>query len=194
MFITLVVGLGNPGRDYTATRHNAGWRVLDALAAQASVAWRNESAFEVELARWSPAPGRTLLLAKPQTYMNDSGRAVAALASYFKLCPAAIAVAHDDLAIPFWRVKISERGSAGGHNGIASLLQYLGDGFVRYRIGIGPKSPPQMDQKDFVLGKFNPEEAELFQQNISTYLSGLRLLIDQGPAPAMNLLNRSATP
>jgi peptidyl-tRNA hydrolase, PTH1 family len=194
MFITLVVGLGNPGRDYTATRHNAGWRVLDALAAQASVAWRNESAFEVELARWSPAPGRTLLLAKPQTYMNDSGRAVAALASYFKLCPAAIAVAHDDLAIPFGRVKISERGSAGGHNGIASLLQYLGDGFVRYRIGIGPKSPPQMDQKDFVLGKFNPEEAELFQQNISTYLSGLRLLIDQGPAPAMNLLNRSATP
>jgi PTH1 family peptidyl-tRNA hydrolase len=125
--------------------------------------------------------------------MNDSGRAVAALASYFKLRPAAIAVAYDDFAIPLGRVKISERGSAGGHNGIASLLQYLGDGFVRYRIGIGPKSPPQMDLKDFVLGKFTPEQAELFQQNISAYLSGLRLLIDQGPAPAMNLLNRSAT-
>lgn len=193
MSITLVVGLGNPGRDYAATRHNAGWRVLDALAAQASVAWRHETAFEAEVARWSPAPGRTLLLAKPQTYMNDSGRAVAALASYFKLRNAAIAVAYDDLAIPLGRVKINEQGSAGGHNGIASLLQYLGDGFVRYRIGIGPKSPPQMDLKDFVLGKFTPEQAELFQQNISAYLSGLRLLIDQGPAPAMNLLNRSAT-
>lgn len=193
MSITLVVGLGNPGRDYAASRHNAGWRVLDALATQVSVAWRNESAFEAEVARWSPAPGRTLLLAKPQTYMNDSGRAVAALASYFKLRPAAIAVVYDDLAIPLGRVKISERGSAGGHNGIISLLQYLGDGFVRYRIGIGPKSPPQMDLKDFVLGKFTPEQAEFFQQNISAYLSGLRLLIDQGPAPAMNLLNRSAT-
>lgn len=193
MSITLVAGLGNPGRDYAATRHNAGWRLLDAVAQRAGLSWRSEKAFEAEICRWSRPDGQVLLLAKPQTYMNDSGRSLAALAAYFKVGNRAITVAYDDIAIELGRVKISTQGSAGGHNGIASILQHLGDGFVRFRIGIGPKSPPQMDLKDFVLGKFDPDQKTLFDNNLDEMMSGLELLLTSGPARAMNTLNRKET-
>ena len=87
-------------------------------------------------------------------------------------------------------MKISVTGSAGGHNGVASLLQYLGDGFIRYRLGIGPKQPAQMDLKDFVLGKFTSDQHTLLQQKLESLLSGLQLLLEQGAARAMNTLNR----
>ncbi len=193
MSITLVAGLGNPGRDYAATRHNAGWQVLDALAAREKLSWRREHAFDAEIARWSRPDGRVLLLAKPLTFMNDSGRSVAALASYFKIGNGSIAVVYDDLAIALGRVKVNEAGGAGGHNGIASLLQHVGDGFVRFRIGIGPKQPAQMDLKDFVLGKFTPEQNSLFESKLNEMLSGLDLLLESGPARAMNTLNRRET-
>ncbi|HEX2099414.1 MAG TPA: aminoacyl-tRNA hydrolase [Candidatus Synoicihabitans sp.] len=190
MSITLVVGLGNPGREYADTRHNLGWRVLDALAAREKLVWKNQPSFEAEVARWERPGQRPVLLAKPLTYMNESGRAVRALASYFKVANAAIAAVYDDLTIPLGLLKVSDHGSAGGHNGVASLLELLGDGFIRFRLGIGPKTPAQMDLKDFVLGKFSSEQNQIVEQHLPTFVSGLGLLIDSGPSRAMNSLNR----
>jgi PTH1 family peptidyl-tRNA hydrolase len=190
MSIFIVAGLGNPGREYAATRHNAGFAVVDALAARHGLRWRTQSRFEAMIGRWDRADGRTGVLTKPQTFMNESGRAVRALADFYKVPPAEIIVIYDDLTIELGRVKLSVRGSAGGHNGVASLLEHLGDGFHRYRIGIGPKRPPEMDLKDFVLGRFAPEEQTTFDQLLTTYVDGLDLLIERGADVAMNQLNR----
>lgn len=190
MSITLVLGLGNPGRDYAGTRHNLGWQVVDAFAARHGLAWKAQPAFQAEVARWDRAPHRPVLFAKPLTFMNESGRAARAIAGYFKIPPASVAAVYDDFNIPLGLVKVSDRGSAGGHNGVGSLLEQLGDGFIRYRLGIGPKTPPEMDLKDFVLGKFTPEQHQIVQQQLSTFVAGLGLLIERGPAQAMNTLNR----
>ena len=190
MSITLVLGLGNPGRDYADTRHNVAWVLLDELARRERLTWKQQPAFHAEVARWDHPSGRPVLLAKPLTFMNESGRAARALASYFKISGPAIAAVYDDLTIDLGLVKVSDRGSAGGHNGVSDLLTHLGNGFIRYRIGIGPKTPSQMDLKDFVLGKFTPEQRHCVDQSLSHYLSGLDLLLNSGPERAMNFLNR----
>ncbi len=189
MSIALVAGLGNPGREYEGTRHNLGWIVLDSLAQRHHLTWRPDGRFEVEIARWDAA-GRTLYLVKPQSFMNDSGRPLRQLASFHKVPTSAIIVAYDDIAIELGSVKVSVRGSAGGHNGVASLLEHLDDGFVRYRLGIGPKLPPQMDIKDFVLGSFTLEQRQLLTQKLDRLVAGLELLITEGPDRAMTQLNR----
>ena len=190
MSISLVAGLGNPGREYEATRHNLGFIVIDALARRHGLVWQKQRAYDAETVRWERAPGQSLLLVKPLTYMNDSGRSLQSLGSFYRIPPTSMAVLYDDLNIDLGLVKISVTGSAGGHNGVASLLQHLGDGFIRYRLGVGPKQPPQMDLKDFVLGKFTPEQQTIIDQSLDHYLSGLQLLLEQGPAKAMNTLNR----
>lgn len=194
MSITLVAGLGNPGRGYARTRHNLGWWVVDALAAKHQLSWKQEPAFEAHVARWDVRPGLTRWLMKPQTFMNESGRSVAKMAGYFKLAPSAVAVVYDDLGLDVGRIKVSVNGSAGGHNGIASLLEHLGDDFNRFRLGIGPKSPGEMDLKDFVLSAFSPEQLAIIEQKIDHYVQGLDLLLERGAAEAMNQLNRKETP
>lgn len=191
MSILLVAGLGNPGREYSNTRHNLGFIILDALARRHALTWKMQAARQAETARWDNPPGGTpLLLAKPQTYMNDSGAAIQSLARYYKIPVAQIAVVYDDINIDLGLVKISLTGSAGGHNGIASILQHLGDGFVRYRTGIGPKRPPRMDLKDFVLGNLTTDQQTLVANTIPHYLNGLELLLEHGAERAMNTLNR----
>jgi len=190
MSISLVAGLGNPGRDYASTRHNLGWIVIDAFTQKLGLAWKTQPQFEAEVAGWD-RPGRaTCYFAKPLTFMNDSGRAIGTLARFYKIPPASIVAIYDDLTIDLGLVKVSVSGSAGGHNGVASLLEHLGDGFVRYRLGIGPKDPPQMDMADFVLGKFSPEQNQFVTQQLDHYLAGLDLLLSRGAEPAMNQLNR----
>lgn len=190
MSVTLIAGLGNPGREYAGTRHNLGFTVVEALAAAEGLKWKSDSRFESETARWDVRPGVTRLLVKPQTYMNDSGRALRALLDFHKVAVETLIVAYDDLTIDLGRVKVSVRGSAGGHNGIASLLEHLGDGFIRYRLGIGSPRPPAMDIKDFVLGQFSTEQSSLLVQQLPPFVDGLRLLLARGTADAMNLLNR----
>ncbi len=190
MFLSLVAGLGNPGRDYESTRHNLGWVVLDAFAKKLGLTWQHAPQFDAEIARWDIAVGRTRWLVKPLTFMNGSGRSVGAIARFYKIEPTGIAAVYDDLAIDLGLVKVSTNGSAGGHNGVASLLEHLGDGFVRYRLGIGPKLPAQMDMADFVLGKFTLEQQLIVKQKLDHYMSGLDLLLSRGTAPAMNQLNR----
>jgi len=193
MSISLVAGLGNPGAEYAATRHNLGWVVLDALARREKLAWQPLPRFEAEVARWDFAPGRTRWLLKPLTYMNESGRAVRAFASFHRIPVEDIAAAYDDIGINLGLVKVSVNGSAGGHNGVASLLEQLGDGFVRYRLGIGPKFPPEMDLKDYVLGKFTTSQSSILQPQLDHHLQGLTLLLESGVARAMNILNRRET-
>ena len=190
MSVTLIAGLGNPGREYAGTRHNLGFTVVDALAAAEGLKWKTESRFEALIARWDDRPGVTRLLVKPQTFMNDSGRALHALLDFHQVPVDALIVAYDDYTIDLGRVKVSVTGSAGGHNGVASLLGHLGSGFVRYRLGIGAARPPEMDLKDFVLGKFSTEQTQLIDQKLTTFVDGLRLLINRGYADAMNILNR----
>ncbi len=190
MSISLVAGLGNPGREYEATRHNLGFLVIDALARRQGLAWQKQRAYDAETVRWDRAPGQSILLVKPLTYMNDSGRSLQSLGSFYRIPPTSMVVLYDDLNIDLGLVKLSVTGSAGGHNGVASLLQHLGDGFIRYRLGVGPKQPPQMDLKDFVLGKFTPEQQTIIDHSLDHYLSGLQLLLEQGTERAMNTLNR----
>jgi PTH1 family peptidyl-tRNA hydrolase len=122
--------------------------------------------------------------------MNESGRSLRALTGFYKIELAAVFTIYDDLTIDLGLVKVSTTGSAGGHNGVASLLEHLGDGFIRYRLGIGPKQPAQIDLKDFVLGKFTPEQQTIVDQKLDFYLSGLALLLEEGADRAMNSLNR----
>ena len=190
MSVTLIAGLGNPGREYAGSRHNLGFTVVNALAAAEGLKWKTESRFETLIARWDVRPGVTRLLVKPQTFMNDSGRALRALLDFHRVPVDALIVAHDDLTIDLGRVKVSVTGSAGGHNGVASLLEHLGSGFIRYRLGIGAARPPEMDLKDFVLEKFSTEQTKLIDQKLTTFVDGLRLLINRGQAEAMNILNR----
>jgi PTH1 family peptidyl-tRNA hydrolase len=190
MSVTLIAGLGNPGREYAGTRHNLGFTLVEALAAAEGLKWKSEPRFEAETARWDVRPGVTRLLVKPQTFMNDSGRALRALLDFHKAPVDALVVAYDDLTIDTGRVKVSVSGSAGGHNGVASLLEHLGNGFIRYRLGIGGPRPAEMDIKDYVLGKFSNEQTTLIDQQLTTFVDGLRLLLNRGYAEAMNTLNR----
>jgi PTH1 family peptidyl-tRNA hydrolase len=190
MFLSLVVGLGNPGREYESTRHNLGWVVVDALARKHGLVWQRSPQFSADVARWDVAAGQVRWLVKPQTFMNASGRAVAAIARFYKIEVPAMVAVYDELNLDLGLVKISTTGSAGGHNGIASLLEHVGTGFVRYRLGIGPKEPAQMDMADFVLGKFTSDQQITVSQKLDQYISGLELLLSRGVEPAMNQLNR----
>jgi PTH1 family peptidyl-tRNA hydrolase len=122
--------------------------------------------------------------------MNASGRAIGALARYYKIAPEAVVAVYDDVSIGFGWVKVTVAGSAAGHNGVTSLLETMGDSFVRYRIGIGPKEPPEMELSNFVLGRFTAEQQTTLTQKLDYYVSGLELLLARGAEAAMNQLNR----
>jgi len=194
MSISLVAGLGNPGREYEFSRHNLGWHVVDAYASKHGLSWKDAPQFESIVARRDLAPGRALWLLKPLTFMNGSGRAVSAFSRYHKIPAEDVAAVYDDLTIDLGLAKISVTGSDAGHNGVASLLEHLGDGFARLRLGVGPRRPPEMDLKDFVLARFTQEQLNLIQQNTDTYVQDLELLIGSGPTLAMNKLNRRDNP
>jgi PTH1 family peptidyl-tRNA hydrolase len=153
----LVVGLGNPGRKYERTRHNAGWLVLDELARRHGGSWRSKfsgSLAEVRL------DGLRLALLKPETYMNDSGRSVGAAARFFKVEPGALLVVHDDVDLEPGRLQARLGGGLAGHNGLRSLAQHLGSqDFLRLRIGVGrPGRGDQRSVSDWVLSGFSPED------------------------------------
>lgn len=190
MSIRLVVGLGNPGREYADTRHNIGFVVADAFVRAREGAWAHRREFEADVARVPHAGPRDLHVLKPLTFMNESGQAVAAFSRFHRIEPEEIAVIYDELNLDLGAIKLSIRGSAGGHNGVQSLLTHVGDGFRRLRLGIGPRQPPEIDLKDYVLGKFSPEQQSTLTQLLPVYLSGLDLLLTQGVAAAMNRLNR----
>jgi PTH1 family peptidyl-tRNA hydrolase len=153
----LVAGLGNPGREYERTRHNAGWLVLDELARRHSGSWRSK--FSGSLAEIRLGDLRLALL-KPETYMNDSGRSVGAAVRFFKVEPEQVLVVHDDVDLEAGRLQARAGGGLAGHNGLRSLAQHLGSqDFLRLRIGIGrPRRGDPRPVADWVLSPFSPEE------------------------------------
>jgi len=186
MATKLIVGLGNPGSKYLWTRHNAGFMVLDRFSQSAGVAVsrKNFSALYGE----GILQGERLLLLKPQTYMNLSGRSVAAALRFHKLSLQDLIVIHDDLDIPFGRVKLKEGGGHAGHNGLRSLMQELGSGqFYRVRVGIG--RPLHADAADYVLSNFSSDELGLLPRLLDGVVDLLKLFIAEGLPKAMSLYN-----
>jgi peptidyl-tRNA hydrolase, PTH1 family len=186
----LIAGLGNPGRKYEKSRHNVGFEVVDALAARFRAAWERSTKFNAMVCRIRHPSAGTIIGLKPLTYMNESGQAVGAASRYFGLPTERVSVIYDELNLDLGQIKLSASGSAGGHNGVASLLQHMGNGFVRFRIGIGPKHPPEIDMKDYVLGRFSEEETRQFESTLPRALDGLNLLLQRGVTVTMNHLNR----
>jgi PTH1 family peptidyl-tRNA hydrolase len=189
---TVIAGLGNPGRQYEETRHNVGFMLLDRLAAQAGVVFENALKWQSHVAK---LPGGTILL-KPQCFMNLSGRPIRQMLDFHKWTPAQLLVIYDDAALALGSLRFREKGSAGGHNGIKSILQHLGtDEFPRLKIGIGGSRPGEM--VGHVLGKFAPDERPLLENTLATALEAVQLARSQGLAVAANRYhtrNPSPTP
>jgi PTH1 family peptidyl-tRNA hydrolase len=185
--VKIVVGLGNPGREYSATRHNVGFMAVDELAARWSVAnWREKFGALVAEHRGE----ETVLLVKPQTYMNLSGQAVSALVRWHKLDAADIVVIYDDIDLPPGRLRLRPAGGAGGHRGIESLLAHLGkDTFARVRIGVG-RPPEYMETADYVLGRFSVEEQPLMAETVKRAAAAVEAVLKDGLAKAANEYNK----
>ena len=180
MPFSLIVGLGNPGRQYEETRHNVGFMVLDRLAAASGESFKSVPKWQSHLAKL-PVCGTMLL--KPQTFMNLSGRAIQQILSFHRWTPEQLLVIYDDVALPLGTVRFREKGSAGGHNGIKSILQHLeNDAFPRLKLGIGGSQPGEM--VGHVLGKFAPDEKPLLENMLATALDAVQLSRSQGIATA----------
>jgi PTH1 family peptidyl-tRNA hydrolase len=185
----LVVGLGNPGREYAGTRHNIGFAVLDRLAVKWKCSFKNKSRFAAEVAEHEE-----LWLVKPQTYMNRSGAAVVALLRWRKLTLGELLVVVDDADLPLGRMKVLASGGSGGHNGLRSIIEALGgeEGFARVRVGIGRSAPLGVDISDHVLGKFASAERTAAEEAIKRAVDAVERCAEQGLAAAMNQFNRKS--
>ena len=190
----LVVGLGNPERSYVGTRHNVGFEVVDQLAAR--LGWTGPGDFD-RMARTKfdglafdgVVGSEKLVLLKPTTYMNLSGRSVQAAMAFYQLSPADIMVVLDDLALPVGRLRLRGSGSSGGHNGLKDIERALGSNeYPRLRIGIDP-APPRVAGRDYVLGKFTPEQRVLLEPALARACGAIVTWIDKGISAAMNQFN-----
>lgn len=190
--VRLVVGLGNPGPGYAATRHNVGFRTVDLLRDKTGgPAWRPAPTGdgEVSEALFGDTPVR---LAKPATYMNASGEFVGELARYWKVEPALLLVVSDDISLPLGRIRIRLKGSSGGQRGLESVLAHLGtDEVPRLRLGVGPK-PERMDAADFVLSRFLAEERDPVCEMLERACEAVRSACERGLEAAMNAFNPAA--
>ncbi len=183
----LLVGLGNPGRQYAFTRHNIGFMAIDQVAKPQNITFKGK--FQSELGETILAGTKTILL-KPQTFMNLSGRAVKQAMDWYKLTAEDIVVIYDDMDIPFGKIKLREQGSPGGHNGIKSLSAELGtQAFPRIRVGIG-RPPLAWDPVDYVLGVFSSPQAEELPHVLQKIEQAVMDIIGQGFVKAMNIHNR----
>lgn len=182
----LVVGLGNPGAEFRETRHNAGFMVLEAFAQQKGLVWEK---CPLAPAQWARLPDNGLRLLKPLSFMNRSGGAVAAVAHYYKMEPASVLVVLDDLALPLGRMRLRDSGSAGGHNGLDSILTSLGTRQIpRLRLGIGA-APGSAGYVPHVLGRFSEDEAPRLREMIERSTQALQCALDAGWEIAKNRFN-----
>ncbi len=183
----LIAGLGNPGREYRESRHNFGFMVLDRLAERLNVQFDKEQ--QKALVTTVPYEGRKLLLVKPITYMNESGRAVVPLMRYYKIPQERLFVIHDDMDLPFGTLRVRPNGSNGGQKGMGSIITQLGSqDFCRLRCGIG-HPPGQMEVVDFVLNKFSKEDSELLPIVLDKAASCVLDFVTQGYTWCMNHYN-----
>jgi PTH1 family peptidyl-tRNA hydrolase len=179
-----IVGLGNPGREYAGTRHNIGFDVLDEVARR----------WQVQLRPWKSVADvavvgtRGVVLVEPQTYMNLSGDAVSRIAAFHKLEPTDVLVVVDEVQLPLGRLRVRRSGSAGGHNGLKSIIQHIGAEFPRLRVGVG-RGDPTWDLADHVLSKFGREERDAVADVVGRAADAVELFADEGLAVVMNRFN-----
>ena len=186
----LIVGLGNPGKEYEKTRHNCGFRALDVLADQLNC--KVDKLKFQGLYGQTTWNGRKIFLLKPQTYMNLSGRSVLQLSAYFHIPPQQIIVLFDDISLAPGRLRIRADGSAGGHNGIKSIIQEVGSqAFPRVKIGVGAKPHPEYDLADWVLSAFTAQEEKALAVSLKNAADASLAIIERGVPEAANRFNGS---
>jgi PTH1 family peptidyl-tRNA hydrolase len=189
--LRVIVGLGNPEDVYKGTRHNVGFETVNKLSFDYRVPVRTKR-FRAHIGEGS-INKTPVLLVKPQTYMNVSGESVRAVLQFYKIPPAALIVVYDDVNLPLGDIRVREKGSAGGHNGIKSLIQHLHtDEFPRIRVGVGKPGgkPPGPDMVDYVLGRFSPEEWPAMIEGVTMAGDAAALILAEGCAAAMNRYNK----
>ena len=190
----LIVGLGNPGRDYANNRHNVGFKCVDLFGREHGISLTQRGA-RSKLGTGEIA-GIKIVLAKPQTFMNLSGEAVSALVHRYRLSPEDILVIHDDLDLPLGKIRIRERGSSGGHNGLKSIISHLGtQDFPRIRVGIAPAeggdgaAAPEVDAIEHVLSDFTEAEKTVMGEAYAKAAAAIECVLTEGIAAAMNKYN-----
>jgi peptidyl-tRNA hydrolase, PTH1 family len=184
--VKLIVGLGNPGAQYKGTRHNIGFAVIDEIARRAAIGFESAPA-EAVIAKWRRPEGGALL-AKPLTFMNLSGQAVGEIARYFKVDLPDVLIVVDEVQLPLGRLRARARGSAGGHNGLKSVIAHLGDEFSRLRIGVG-RGEQQRDLADHVLSRFEKDEAAEVERMTTRAADAAEMFITSGIEAVMNAFN-----
>jgi PTH1 family peptidyl-tRNA hydrolase len=183
--IRLIAGLGNPGSEYAATRHNIGFIVVDQLAAQFGSAWEKSTKWDALSAKCG-----AVLLVKPLTFMNRSGYSLLAVAQFYKIEPQEILVVLDDFSLALGRLRLRARGGPGGHNGLESVIVQFGtEEIPRFRIGIG--AAPREGSADYVLSRFFDEEKPIVRSTIDRAVEALKCAIDNGLVSAMNTFNQA---
>lgn len=181
----IVAGLGNVGKEYEKTRHNAGFMAIDALAAKCGV--RIDRVKFHALTAEASVGGVRVLLMKPTTYMNNSGIAISEAAAFYKIAPENVIVLHDEISFDAGVMRIRRKGSAGGHNGLKSIIAHLGsDAFPRIKIGVGKKPSPEYDLVDFVLGKFSAEDLAKLSEENDSIIASVELMLAGKIEEAMN--------
>jgi PTH1 family peptidyl-tRNA hydrolase len=185
----LVAGLGNPGRQYARTRHNAGFMVLDQLADRWKAGWAMDKKSNSRIAR-AERDGKRLILCQPETFMNSSGEAVGALVNFQKIPTGLLLVVVDDADQPFGEIRLRPGGSSGGHHGLESIEQHLGTReYARQRIGIGRDDPAARQITGYVLGQFRPAERDLLEKVLQKACEQIECWLAAGTMQAMNRFN-----
>lgn len=183
----IIAGLGNPTKEYEKTRHNVGFDVIDVLADQMNVSL-SEKKFKGCYAK-GMLGGEKVILLKPLTFMNLSGESIRAAADFYKVDPEHIIVIYDDISLDVGQLRIRKKGSAGGHNGIKSIIAHLGtQEFPRIKVGVGDK-PPRMDLADYVLGRFSKEDRVIMEDAFKEAAKAAEMMISDGADAAMNRFN-----
>ena len=186
----IIAGLGNPGREYEGTRHNVGFMALDQLADRLGIEI-GEKAHRALIGK-GRIEGKRVLLVKPQTYMNRSGESLRQVLDYYKEEPSSLIVVYDDISLDPGAIRIRGKGSAGGHNGVKSIIAHLGtQEFARIRIGVGAK-PPRMDLADYVLGHFSGDDMRRIEEACRDGAAAAAAMITEGIETAMNRFNGAA--
>ena len=184
----IVAGLGNPGAGYQNTRHNMGFAIVDTLCKKLGIELKSTK-FNALYAKFR-MEDKIIILLKPQTFMNNSGIAVSQFAKYYNILPQNIIVIHDDITLPLGRFKIKQGGSAGGHNGITSIIDFLdSQEFVRLKYGVGAKPLKEMNLADWVLQRFNKDELKTAENSLPDATEAIIDIINNGVNAAMNNYN-----